>query len=237
MGDQTITYDAVNTLNSNKYSLIGWTFQGWATSSTGSVSYLDQAQLKNSLITSSMAKGAVIHLYAKWKQNTFTVRFVDKETRTYTYDAPHRTPPGGPSLPAGRVFDGWKKDANNATSVNGGYVEIGYNYHDLPAPDPNAAQWKVHWFRISDHHELEEHGSNTPSTALYGHGTLNGKLEWWWYPNQWKGTYWQTDCKIHNGNDDTNRIFKISVCIAGNWISSGEKQINYGTTDWISITY
>lgn len=63
---QTKWYGTALTLSTTKPTRNGYTFQGWATSSTGSVAYAAGA---------SYTANAAVTLYAVWKANTYTVSY------------------------------------------------------------------------------------------------------------------------------------------------------------------
>ncbi len=63
---QTHTYGTSKTLRANGFVKTGYTFAGWATSSTGSVKYADKASVKN--LTNKA--DATVKLYAIWKEKT-----------------------------------------------------------------------------------------------------------------------------------------------------------------------
>ena len=65
-GQQTKWYNEALTLSSTKPTRTGYTFQGWATSSGGSVAYAAGA---------SYTSNAGVTLYAVWKANTWTVTY------------------------------------------------------------------------------------------------------------------------------------------------------------------
>lgn len=65
-GAQTKWYGTNLTLSSTKPTRAGYTFQGWATSSTGSVAYAAGA---------TYSSNANVTLYAVWKANTYTVSY------------------------------------------------------------------------------------------------------------------------------------------------------------------
>ena len=79
---QTKWHDSTLTLSSTKPTRTGHTFQGWATSSTGSVAYAAGAKYTNN---------AAVTLYAIWKANTYSVNYnanggtgaPAKQTKTY----------------------------------------------------------------------------------------------------------------------------------------------------------
>lgn len=62
-------YDEGKQLPKNTFKVDGWIFKGWATSTTGSVVYTDEAELKN--LTSTHAERA--NLYAVWEVEPYTV--------------------------------------------------------------------------------------------------------------------------------------------------------------------
>ena len=99
---QTLTYDTASTVSSATPTLTGYTFAGWATSTTGSVAYAKSAALSASTVnsmyqTSGVGKGGTYNLYAKWTPNTNTAYKVQvyvmgtngsyPTTVTYTFNA------------------------------------------------------------------------------------------------------------------------------------------------------
>lgn len=65
-GSQTKWYGTTLKLSSTKPNRSGYSFQGWATSSSGSVAYAAGA---------NYTANAAVTLYAKWKANTYTVSY------------------------------------------------------------------------------------------------------------------------------------------------------------------
>lgn len=63
---QTKTYGTTLKLSTTKPTRTGYTFQGWATSASGSVAYAAGA---------NYTANAAVTLYAVWKANTYTVKF------------------------------------------------------------------------------------------------------------------------------------------------------------------
>lgn len=88
MKPSTHTYGEEKALRANAFKKTGYSFSGWATSSTGSVVYANQASVKN-LTTSA---GATVNLYAKWAANTYTIIYNanggsgSMSSITHTYD-------------------------------------------------------------------------------------------------------------------------------------------------------
>lgn len=72
MSDTTsCKYGTSYTLKANAFKRTGYTFAGWATSSTGKVIYKNKASVKNL----SSTNGAVKTLYAKWTPNTYKITY------------------------------------------------------------------------------------------------------------------------------------------------------------------
>ena len=66
MSNQSFEYDVPQQLTPNAFTRSGYTFVGWATSSTGDVVYTDR-QLVNNLTTSN---NSTFNIYAIWKEKT-----------------------------------------------------------------------------------------------------------------------------------------------------------------------
>ena len=86
MANQYIPRDLAMNLNKNKFTRYGYTFQGWATSPTGGVVYVDQQSVIN-----IAPSGGTINLYAVWKPNEHWV-YYDKNFANATYGGSHATP-------------------------------------------------------------------------------------------------------------------------------------------------
>ena len=101
MDSSSHTYNTAKNLTANAFTRTGYTFAGWATSSTGAVKYADKASVKNL----SSTNGATVNLYAVWTPKTSTVTLDAGGTVTATYDAamPSITVPKA----AGKVFGGY----------------------------------------------------------------------------------------------------------------------------------
>ena len=112
MADQSFTYDEWQTLSTNNFARIGYTFVGWNTRRHPSednpgTSYHDGESVKN------ITTGNAVTLYAQWAINTYTVSFetgrgshVTSQTVNYNTKV---TEPADPTL-AGYTFDGWYAD-------------------------------------------------------------------------------------------------------------------------------
>lgn len=110
-GNQTRWYGQSDFYLSNTIpSRTGYTFQGWATSSGGSVAY-KQGQ--------HYGGDSNLNLYAVWKINTYTVTFVNGlgttlKTQKVDYGK-NATPPANPTR-TGYTFAGWSGSYTNVTS-------------------------------------------------------------------------------------------------------------------------
>ncbi len=62
------TYGVAKALTANGFTRTGYTFAGWATSSSGAVVYTNQQSVTNLAST----QGATVNLYAQWTANTYT---------------------------------------------------------------------------------------------------------------------------------------------------------------------
>ena len=108
MNDQTIASGSTVSLATNEFIKIGWTFEGWAITSDGSVIYTDG--------TSYTMGGADVTLYAKWTPiPTYSLRDIGPAGGWIFYDK-------------GSWSDGWRyleaAPANHTSSIWGTY---GYN--------------------------------------------------------------------------------------------------------------
>lgn len=108
---QTKWYGTNLTLSTTKPTRTGYTFQGWATSSTGSVAYAAGA---------TYSANASVTLYAVWKANTYTVSYnanggsgaPSSQTKTYGVNLTLSTTK--PTL-TNYNFKGWGTSASSTT--------------------------------------------------------------------------------------------------------------------------
>lgn len=117
---QTKYYGKTLTLSSTKPSRTGYTFKGWATTASGSVSYNSGA---------SYTANASVTLYAVWQANTYTVKYnanggtgaPSNQTKTHGVTLTlSSTKPTRPSVSSDGVvttytFKGWATSANTST--------------------------------------------------------------------------------------------------------------------------
>ena len=69
MANESFTYGTAKALTANAFTRTGYTFQGWATSASGTKVYNDGQSVSNLTETS----GAVVNLYAVWKAPLYMV--------------------------------------------------------------------------------------------------------------------------------------------------------------------
>ena len=131
------TYDVSKELTENGFSRTGYTFAGWSTTKGGSVTYNNNASVKNLTITNN---GSVT-LYAVWTANTYTVKYDanggtgSTANSSHTYDTPKELTANGFSK-TGYTFAGWsttkgdtvkytnKESVKNLTATNNGTVTL-----------------------------------------------------------------------------------------------------------------
>ena len=155
---QTKWYGTTLTLSSAKPTRTGYSFQGWATSASGSVAYAAGA---------SYTSNAAVTLYAIWKANTYSVKYnanggsignVTDQTKTYGVtlkldtDKPTRT---------GYTFKGW------ATSASGSVAYAAGASYTANAAVTLYAVWQVITYTVTYN---PNGGTGAPSsqTKTYG---------------------------------------------------------------------
>ena len=143
MPKQKVQMLDIITLSANKYTKTGYTFSGWATSPKGSVVYRNKEQV---YILDESKLGKNVNLYAKWKANTYKVKF-DKNsgtgsmsTQSFQYNSSKALSKCKFKAPRGKVFVGWAKSKNgtpvytngqsvkNLTSQNGKVITLYAKY-------------------------------------------------------------------------------------------------------------
>jgi len=143
------TYDVEKALTSNGFTRTGYTFAGWATSTTGSVVYSDKQSVKNL----TAANGVTVTLYAKWTAHTYTVQYYANTgagtmvSSVHTYDAAKALTTNS-FTKIGYTFSGW------ATSATGPVVYTNaQNVKNLTATNgaviPLYAVWTAHTYTVA----------------------------------------------------------------------------------------
>lgn len=117
---QSKYYGKTLTLSSTKPSRTGYTFKGWATSSSGSVAYASGA---------SYTANASVTLYAVWQANTYTVKYnanggtgaPSNQTKTHgvtltlSSTKPTKSSTTSDGVTTTYTFKGWATSANSST--------------------------------------------------------------------------------------------------------------------------
>ena len=136
---QTKTYGTDLTLTTSKPTRSGYTFNGWNTKSDGSgTSYSAGGKFTTNANTT---------LYAKWKQNTFTLRYNDNmgsgcSTKTKTIIPGNklgilcRPTRSGYWYFNGWYYDGKKYTASTVFNGNSDITLVASWYYDEPEPEP-----------------------------------------------------------------------------------------------------
>ena len=151
---QTKTHGQNLTLSSTKPTRTGYTFQGWATSSGGGVSYQPGSTYSNN---------AAVTLYAVWKVNTYTVYFnafggSPNSSVNKTYGSALGTLPT-PSY-KGYLFGGWyTAPGSGGSKISSGTIVVGnVNYY---------AYWIPNTFTVSYD---ANGGSGAPEKQIFEKG-------------------------------------------------------------------
>ena len=76
MANSSHTYGVAKNLTANGFSKTGYSFAGWATSTTGAVKYSNSQSVSNL----STTNGAVVNLYAVWTINSYTISVTSQDS-------------------------------------------------------------------------------------------------------------------------------------------------------------
>ena len=216
MSKQTI--ENSGKLTANAFSRTGYTFDGWATSSTGSKAYDNQGDIS----ATSGSKGNVT-LYARWKANTYTVSFNQQSGAggsgniTATYDA--NMPTVSVPTRTGYTFQGYFDAASGGTKY--------YNANGTSARTWNKAsnatlyaQWSIVTYTISC--DLKGGTVTTANPASYNVTTNTITLN-----NPTRAGYTFAGWTGSNGNTPQTTV----------QITKGSTDNKTYTANWTPITY
>lgn len=147
MANSSHTYDAAKALSANAFTRTGYTFLGWATSSTATTAKYTNKQSVNNLTSTN---GGTVNLYAVWSKNAYTIKYNANggigtmSDSAYTYDAA-KALAANTFTRNGYKFLGWstnsaattatytdKQSVKNLTSANGGTVTLYAVWEKLP---------------------------------------------------------------------------------------------------------
>jgi uncharacterized repeat protein (TIGR02543 family) len=125
MANSTHTYGVEKNLTANGYTRTGYTFEGWATTTTGTVTYANEEPVTNLADTQE----AKVNLYAVWKGITYTVRYDNNggsgvmADQDFTYGTPQSLRPITFTPPANHSFAGWARTPTGAVQYAGGHTD------------------------------------------------------------------------------------------------------------------
>ena len=150
MTSSSHTYGVAKNLTKNTYTKTGYTFAGWATTSSGNKAYNDEQSVSN--LTST--NGGSVPLYAKWKVNTYTVSFNanggsggQTANVTATYGAAMPTISTTKPTRSGYTFEGWYDAASGGTQYYTEACASARNYNKTSATTLYA-HWKAATYTI-----------------------------------------------------------------------------------------
>ena len=127
MADQTFTYDIAQNLTKNAFTRTGYTFVGWATTSTGSAVYADQASVKNLTATN----GGTVTFYAVWYAHYEVYAYYNTSSKPNTYTQGDTGGKiglnGNVVVNPGSVIN-YDDPTNNATLSVGAQANTGYTF-------------------------------------------------------------------------------------------------------------
>lgn len=162
MSSQTFTRDQYQYLRSNSFTRTGYTFKGWATYSSGGVTYTNRQYVSN------LTTGSSITLYAVWQANKYTVHFEGNHNtggstadQQFTYDVYQNLRANG-FTKTGYTFQGW-----SLTSTGGVQYTNRQSVKNLASSGTITlyAVWKPNTYRI-EFHGNGNTGGNMPSQLL-----------------------------------------------------------------------
>ena len=165
----THTYGVAKALTANGFTRTGYTFAGWATSSSGAVVYNNQQSVTN--LTST--QGATVNLYAKWTANTYTVKYNangatsgSTASSTHTYGVAKALTANGFTR-TGYTFAGWATSSSGAVVYNN--QQSVTNLTSTQGATVNLyAKWTANTYTVSFDVNGGTGGQTDDVTATYG---------------------------------------------------------------------
>ncbi len=248
IAEQAFNYDEMKALSDNKFTRAGYTFAGWSESADGNIKFNDKQNVKNL----SKENGAIVHLYAKWTANTYSVTFNcngDNVTGTmaeqsFIYDV-EQALISNKFERTGYTFAGWNTNADGS----------GMDYSDSQVVSNLITEgnivlyaiWTGNKYTITMNDDGGEGGNNI--TVIYG-GSLpdvtipekNGyEFKGYYDEENGKGTcYYSVDGKgigIWNKANNTTlhaywipKSFTIAFHATGGTVSPQSKIVTFGGT-------
>ena len=199
---QTKWHGTALTLSSATPTRVGYTFAGWATSSTGSVAYAAGA---------SYTSNSSVTLYAKWTPNTYTVSYnanggsgaPSAQTKTYGINL---TLSSTKPTRSGYNFLGW------STTSGGGVVYNAGGTYTENAAITLYAVWSVAYRKPTI--------SNLTFARCNSDGTLNASGNYASFSFNWSTYYAVSSIQIHY-KKPTGSWYSMSVHNGGTGETSG----------------
>ena len=164
MSNSTHVYGTAKALTANAFTYTGRSFNGWATSSTGSKVYNNQQSVNNLTTTS----GGTVNLYALWKINQYTLTvnpnggswkgstsnstITQDYNSTYTLETPVRK---------GYTFSGWTKSSGSG-SISGSTFTFGAGAATI------SAGWTINKYTLTVNANGGTWSGTTPVSQNYG---------------------------------------------------------------------
>ena len=213
-------YNTALTLSSTKPTRTGYTFKGWSTSSSGSVSY----SAGGSYTSNSNAT-----LYAVWQANTYTVTFdtnggaTSTTSKTVTYASTY----GDLPTPTrdGYTFNGWY------TAISGGTRIQSTTTVSITAAQTLYAQWKANKLTIYyySNYATTFNGTVEPENTVDNNNVLVYSVDYY-YDNVYP------DGLLNYTNGSTIGMTRTGYIGTGNWGTSTDggilidenESFNYG---------
>jgi len=149
MENSSHTYDIDKKLNNNAFTRTGYTFSGWAKTSTGAVEFTDGQSVKNL----AAVAGGTVTLYAKWTLNQYTV----------TFNADDGTPAPSPQT----VAHGSKVNEPSAMS------RTGYTWGSWFRENSFTNQWSFAYNTVTDTITLYAKWNPITYTIIYNKNAAN----------------------------------------------------------------
>ena len=202
----TGTYDSNFSLPSSKYSLTGWTFLGWSTSSSAtSATYSAGQYLYSPNFTST--DGGSVTLYAVWRANTYKVTLsanygtigsrsvasgssgltLSGTTFTATYDQTAKFT--FTIYRIGYTFSGWSSSlsygsiSTDRSAITNGtykdttsYVTLTTTFKNLTSTDGGSVTLTASWSQIYYYIQLSANGGEISNLSAGTNASLSGNL-------------------------------------------------------------
>ena len=157
MADESFTYGTAKALTANAFTRTGYTFTGWATTSGATTAaYTDKQSVSNLTATaggasvSNLATGGTLALYAVWRPNAYTIRFLpngaegEMADQAATYDTATNLTANA-FTKEGYWFVGWCLDEVGAVSFTNRQEVLNLTAND-GAVVTLVAKWADAWY-------------------------------------------------------------------------------------------